>query len=67
MNQKSIDGTLVMILRLEIMINVYLVKQLTNSVCFNHWSIDKLNQMIRRKITNTKFLIYSLVKIHLVQ
>ena len=41
MDQKSIGETSVITLRLENMINVCSAKQLTRSVCFNHWSIKK--------------------------
>ena len=43
------------------------VKQITHSVCLNHLSGTKQNQMIPRKIANTWCLIYSLFKIHLVK
>ena len=66
-NQKWIDGTSVMKLRLEIMITVCPVKKLTHSVCFNHWSLKKWTQTIRHKIANKKCLLYSHVKIHLVK
>ena len=44
-----------------------LVKQLTHSVFFNHWSINKLTLIIPHKIANTNCLIYSLVNIYLVK
>ena len=62
MNQKSIDVTSVIIWGLESMINLCSVEQLTNSVCFNNWSIKKWTQIIRRKIAHAKCLLYSHVK-----
>ena len=56
-----------MILGLAIIVNLFSVKQLTHSGFFNSWSINKWSQIILRKIANTKCLIYSHLKTHLVK
>ena len=43
------------------------VEHLTRIICFNHWSIIKLTQILPHKISNTMCLLYSLVKTHLVK
>ena len=66
-NHKSIYETSFITLRLKNIKHLCSVKDLTLSVCFNPWSINKSKQSIRHKIANAKYLMYSNVRVHLIK